>query len=151
MNLSKSFEEFLEEGIIKRQRQDQSRAQSLIEEAQSRKTFLKEITTKIGINETNANYFVETSYDIIMELIRAKLQIDGYKSNGAYAHEAEISYLKKLGMPDSKIRIINELRYFRNSINYYGKKIDATYAKKITEFIEQEYEHLLGLIKKPKT
>lgn len=32
-----------------------------------------------------------------MELIRAKLLRDGFKSGGAYAHEAEVAYLRNMG------------------------------------------------------
>ena len=47
----------------------------------------------MGIDDDNANSIVKDCYDIIMELIRAKLLLDGYSSSGQFAHEAEVSYL----------------------------------------------------------
>jgi hypothetical protein len=52
-----------------------------------------------------------------MELIRARLLLDGHNSSGLFAHEADVSFL-------------NDIRYFRNSVTYYGKILDTEYAKK---------------------
>ena len=82
-----------------------------------------------------------------MELIRAKLLLDGYSSLGNFAHEAEISYLKKLGFPDSEISFLNELRYFRNSITYYGKILDKEYAEKVYVFLNKIIAKLKRIVK----
>ena len=92
---------------------------------------LKERIKMMGVNNKNANSIIKDCYDIIMERIRAKLLLEGYSSSGSYAHEAEISYLKKLEFLDSEISFLNELRYFRNSITYYGKLLDTEYARKV--------------------
>ncbi|MBU3896630.1 MAG: hypothetical protein KJ697_01710 [Nanoarchaeota archaeon] len=128
MKLPKNFEEYIKEGIIKKCSIDKNRADFLIEETKKTSNGLKERIEKIGINENNANSIIKDCYDIMMELIRAKLLLDGYNSSGQYAHEAEISYLKKLGFPDVEISFLNELRYFRNSITYYGKILNSEYA-----------------------
>lgn len=139
MNPLKSFEEFLNEGIVKRQRLDNSRASSLRQEAEKRKSFLKVMVDKIKVSDDNANYFVENSYDIIMELIRAKLLSDGFKASGINAHEAEVSYLRSLGFSEYEVRFVNELRYFRNGIIYYGRRLDADYANRVLNFLDAIY------------
>ncbi|MBI2045053.1 hypothetical protein HYT23_03270 [Candidatus Pacearchaeota archaeon] len=72
-----------------------------------------------------------------MELIRAKLLLEGYSASGSFAHEGEISYLKKIGFSDSEISFLNELRYSRNSITYYGKILNKEYAEKVYAFLNK--------------
>ena len=142
----RSFEDFIREGVVNKKRTDLSRANSLIEEAEKRFNFLKEMLTKIKVNDENANYYVENSYDIILELIRAKLLIDGFKTTGISAHEAEVSYLRNLGFTETETRFVNELRYFRNRIIYYGKSLDAEYARSVLTFLDQTYLKLKKLL-----
>ena len=77
-----------------------------------------------------------------MELIRAKLLLEGYSSSGNYAHEAEISYLTEMKFLENDISFLNELRYFRNSITYYGKILDKEYAKKVYDFLNKIIKRL---------
>ena len=94
----------------------------------------------------NANDYIEYCYNIIMNLIRAKLLLDGYSSSGNYSHEAEISYLRKLGFEEKELNFINEMRYFRNGILYYGQFLDKEYAEKVINFLNQNYKRLINLI-----
>jgi len=142
----KKFEEYVKENIVKKITPDFSRAKSLKEEAQKRKQFLEKLTLKLPLTDENANYYLEHIYDIIMELIRAKMLKDGYKSSGLGAHEAEISYLKNQGFKQTTIDLLDELRYFRNGIKYYGKKLDEEYAQKCLELLKQNYDLLKKLI-----
>jgi len=146
MNL-RNFEDFLKDGVVKRQRIDLSRSESLEEEAEKRKVFLKEMSDRIAITDANANYFVETAYDTIMELLRAILYANGFKAAGLSAHEAEISYMRNIGFSESRVRTANELRYFRNSIVYYGKSVNAEYAKRVIDFLEKIYPELKNILK----
>ena len=107
------FEEFLESGIVKNRIPDLLRAKSLIEEAEKRKRFIHELSIKVGLKDENANYFVENSYDILIELLRAKLLIKGFYASGMGAHEAEVSFMRNLGFSESDARFMNSLRYFR--------------------------------------
>ena len=145
MNPLRNFEEFLKEGVANKQRVDLSRASSLAEEAEKRKAFLKEMSDKIGVNDENANYFIENAYDILTELVRARMFIEGLKSSGVSAHEAEISYMRNLGFSESEVRFANELRYFRNGIIYYGKRLNAEYAGAVLDFLNKAYPKLLRL------
>jgi len=141
----KTFEEFLRLGIVRKRTPDIARAKSLIEEAEKRKKFLEEVRLKIRLNNENANYFVESSYDILIEIIRAKLLVDGFNASGIGAHEAEISYIKKLSFSEKEIRFMNDLRYFRKGILYYGKHFDAEYSKKVLDFLNRIYPKLKEL------
>jgi hypothetical protein len=49
MSPLKDFSEFIDDGIVRKQRADISRAKSLIEESEKRRTFLNEMLTKIPI------------------------------------------------------------------------------------------------------
>lgn len=120
----KLFEEYLEEGIVKLQTPDFSRAKSLQKEAEQSYQILQQFVQKIGIDDKNANYVIKNAYDIIMELIRAKMLKEGFNSLGKGAHEAEVSYLRKIGFNDKEVEFSDQLRYFRNGITYYGKIFD---------------------------
>jgi putative sterol carrier protein len=88
----KDFYEYLEDRTINKITPDINRSIYLSEEAKKRHRFLKEMTEKIKLSDDNANYVIEMSYDILLELIRSKMLKDGYCSSGS--HEAEISYMK---------------------------------------------------------
>jgi len=51
--------------------------------------------------------------------------------------------MKKISFAEKDIRFMNELRYFRNGILYYGKDFDAEYGKKVLEFLEKTYPKLV--------
>ncbi len=135
MKLPKEFDYYLNKGIIRKVSPDKSRAEFLINESNLSLEGLNERVRIIGINEKNANSIIKDCYDILMELVRAKLLLKGYSSSGNYAHEAEISYLKEIGFIEKDISFFNELRYFRNSITYYGKILNKEYAQKVFYFL----------------
>jgi len=99
----KLFEEYIEEGIVKVQSSDFSRAKSLRKEAEDSYAVLKQFIAAVGFDNKNANHIIKNAYDIIMELIRAKMLTEGFNSSGKGAHEAEVAYLKKLGFKDSEV------------------------------------------------
>jgi hypothetical protein len=142
MIVLKLFEEFIKEGIVKRITIDRERAKSLAIESERKLRSLAVQLEKIGINDENANDYVEYCYDIILYLIRAKLCLEGYSASGQGAHEAEVSYLRILGFDEQNVRFADQLRYFRNGILYYGTSLDAEYAKKVTDFTKKIYPKL---------
>ena len=95
MNLPRNFEDYVQEGIIRKCSINKSRAMFLISESQKSLIGLNERIEAIGINENNANSIIKDCYDIIMEMIRAKMLLVGYSSAGQFAHEGEVSYLKR--------------------------------------------------------
>ena len=131
----REFKEFIAKGTIKKQEPNKSRAKGLIEESERKQNSLNQIIEKIGLTEDNANDIVEYCYDILISLARAKLYLDGFKSSGEGSHEAEVSYLIELGFSDSEAKFMDELRYFRNGIKYYGKRFSKEYAERVMGFI----------------
>ena len=91
------------------------------------------------------NNIIKNCYDLLMELLRAKLLLKGYISSGNFSHEAEVSYLNKLGFSENEISFLNDLRYFRNSITYYGKILNQEYALKVFDFLNKIYPKLNNL------
>ena len=144
MNL-KDFKEFLSLGIVKKQTINRERALSIIKEVGNKKQFLEISIKTISEENMNHNFIVEQCYDIIMELIRAKMFLDGY--NAGNSHEAEVSYLKILGFSESEVRFMDEIRYYRNGTKYYGTILDKNYADKVLEFMNKLYPKLKSINK----
>lgn len=137
----REFESFLNEKDVKKKSKDLVRAKSLLDEAEKRKKFVE----RISLSDKDANYIIENIYDVIRQLIEAKLSLEGYKS---YSHEATVSYLKKLDFSDNQIRFLDELRKIRNGIKYYGKKSDKGYTKKVLDFMKEIYGKLKEIVEK---
>lgn len=147
MKYLKPFEEFINEGIVKKVIADRLRAKSLISESERKFISLKEQLEKMGIKDENANDYVEDCYNIIMPIIRAKMLLDGYNSSGYGAHEAEVAYMKLLWFEEKEINFANQLRFFRNGILYYGKQFDAEYGNKVINFLNKIYPKLKDILK----
>lgn len=145
MRFIKNFEEFIDEGIIKTITPDKQRSENLLMESKRKFTLLKNNIDKLGVNDENANDYVEYCYNIIIFRIRAKMLIDGYSSSGQGSHEAEVSYGRNLNFSENELQLLNQLRYFRNGILYYGKQFDKEYAEKIITFTKKVYSKLNNL------
>ena len=146
MRLVKSFEEFIKEGIVKKISPDKQRAENLFLESQRKFSLLQKTIKNMGIDDNNANDYVEYCYDILIFLLRARMLANGYYASGLGAHEAEVSYLKVLGFPESEIGFTDELRYFRNGILYYGASLDREYEEKVIAFTKKNYPKLRKLV-----
>ena len=142
-----TFEEYIDQGIMRKGRIDLERARSLIVSSENKIKSLQEKIEKIGVRNDNANDYVEYSYDTLMLIIRAMLFSKGYSASGQGSHEAEIAYLATIGIEDGQVRFIDTLRYYRNGILYYGTHLDAEYANKVIAFTKKMYKHLRDLIK----
>src|SRR3989338_2005028 len=143
----KPFEDFIKEGVVKRLSINSERARSLIIESERKMRSLKVQLEKIGVNEDNANDYVEYCFDTIMNLVRAKLYLKGYSASGQGAHEAEVSYLREMGFTEKDIQFADQLRYFRNGILYYGTSLDKEYADKVLEFTKKTHPRLKRLLR----
>lgn len=141
----KNFDEFLKDGIIRKRTPDNRRANSLKEDAENRYKFVQQMEEKIKLTNENANMFIENCYDILISLVRAKMIKDGFSSYGDGAHIAEVSYMRILEIPERDVRFMNELRYFRNGIKYYGQKFDKEYAEKVLIFLNTLYKTLIKM------
>ena len=94
----------------------------------------------------SANDYVESCYDILMFLVRAKLFSKGYSASGQRAHEAEVSYLRVLGFNENEVTFFNKLRYYRNGMLYYGTAIDKEYALLVWRFLDLVYPRLRRML-----
>ena len=141
------FEEFVKDGVVKRIAVNKERAKSLVSESERKMRSIKMQLEKIGLNEDNANDYVEYCFDSIMNMVREKLYLKGYSASGLGAHEAEVSYLRELGFTEKDIQFADQLRYFRNGILYYGTSLDKEYATKVLEFKNKAYPKLKELLK----
>jgi len=139
MKAIKKFDEFIRENIVKKQSIDKSRAEFLIKESGKSYNNLLEMIKKISLNNDNANMFVKFCYDILMEMIRAKMLLEGYNASGFGAHEAEVSYMYLLGFDEKDVRFADQMRFFRNGMLYYGTILDKEYAEKVLEFTNKIY------------
>ena len=124
----RKFEEFIKENIVKKQSIDKSRADFLIKESENNYNNLLEMIKKLELNNINANTFIKTCYDILMELIRAKMLLDGYNASGFGAHEAEVSYMRILGLGEKDVQFADQIRFFSNGMLYYGTILDKDYS-----------------------
>lgn len=142
MRTVKKFEEYLEQGLAKKTSPDHQRAENLRKEsARKHAKLLKEIRI-MGLEDEDANDFIEDCYDIIMPLIRAKMLEEGYNTTGKGAHEAEVAYARKLDLTENELETLDQLRYYRNGIYYYGKRFDKEYAEKTITFMERASKKL---------
>src|SRR3989338_7581468 len=139
MKAIKKFDEFIKERIVKEQSIDKSRAEFLIKESENSYNNLLEKIMLIKINNNNANYFVKSCYDILMELIRAKMLMKGYNASGVGWHEAEVSYLRILGFVEKDVQFADQIRFFRNGMLYYGTILYKDYAEIVIEFTKRIY------------
>lgn len=142
----KEFNEYLKLKVAKKQDPNLARAKSLIEESKNKKEYLETSLKLIPKDKLNPNVIVDQCYDILIELVRAKLQIAGY--NTGSSHEAEVSFLKILGFLESEIKTMDELRYYRNGTKYYGAVLNIEYAEKIIPFMRQMHVKLLKILEK---
>ena len=138
----KNFKEFIIDKTVTEVSPDFSRASSLTKDSEKAYISLKEIMEKVGINENNINTMIKLCYDIVMDMIRAKMLLKGFKAEGIGAHEAEVSYLRELEFSENDVQFCDQLRFFRNRIMYYGKNLDKDYLEKVLEFLDDIYNKL---------
>jgi len=136
----KPFSYFVSKGIVKKQSPNKPRAISLLEEAETKHAFIETALTSIAQEKMSPNFIVDYSYDVLMELIRAALFNKGY--NAGNSHEAEVSYAPILGLSPSNAEFLDELRYYRNGIKYYGAMHTKDYAHKVLTFMRTHYPFL---------
>ena len=142
MKALQHFEEFLISGVVKKQARDLSRAKSLREEADTAYSFLVKIQKDIAKEEQDANSLIKISYDIIMDIIRAEMLENGFHATGEGAHQAEVSYARKMQFTETDVQFLNQLRYNRNGISYYGKRFDLNYAIQVISFLEKKLKEI---------
>ncbi len=138
----KDFEDYLKQGVAKKQFPDIARAKALADESAEAYDVLNTYIDNAKISDKNANHIIKNAYDIIMELIRAQMLTGGFSSSGQGAHEAEVAYMRRIGFNENEVELTDTIRYFRNGILYYGKKMNREYAEKVVAFLQKIMEKL---------
>ena len=123
MRAIKHFDEFIQTGIVKNQSPDSSRADFLKQESKKSYSFLQKKIKTFGIDDETANDLIKSCYDIVMELIRAKMLLEGYNASGQGAHEAEVSYLRILRFKEKDVQFADAIHLqptWNSSTNTYN-------------------------------
>lgn len=144
----KKFDEFIRMGIVKKQSPDKSRSKFLIMEAEQGYAYLLKLIKTMGVKNQNANDYVKNCCDILMELTRAKMLLEGLNASGFKSHEAEVTYWWILKFKEQDIRFLDQMRFFRNGMLYYGTILDKEYAEKVIEFTKKNYQKLKDILDK---
>ena len=145
MKVLLAFEEFVKRGVIVKRTPEISMANSLVKESDRKLKSLVQIIKEIGMTELNAHDIIEYCYDIIIYIIRAKLYERGFSSSGEGSHEAEVSFMRNLKFSENDVLFMNELRYLRNGIKYYGKVLNKEYAEQVFSFLKKIRPNLIKM------
>ena len=115
-----NWDDCLANYAAKRVTPDVLRAESLIETA-------KERIAQVGqITEKNGNFVFEDYYTSLVELLQAKTFTAGYN---VLNHICLGFYLRDHLKRADLFLIFDDVRYKRNSLTYYGKRMDFPTAK----------------------
>ena len=117
---------------------DKEKAASLIETAESR----IQVSTK-ELTEKNANFVFEDYYSSILELVHSLVILDGYKVNN---HICLGYYIRDILKNDDLFRLFDDCRFKRNSLVYYGKRMDFETAKDSVEKAKRLVKELKSII-----
>ena len=101
---------------------DPAKARSLVDTAKGRIEFLK----STSLAENNANYIFEGYYSSALEMLHALVLQEGYKVSN---HLCLGYYLRDVLEKDHLFMVFDDCRYKRNSLVYYGRKMDFETAK----------------------
>ena len=112
---------------------DIKRAESLIETANERINLIKEV------NEKNCNFIFEDYYTSLLELLQAIAFKNGFN---ILNHICLGYYLKDILKRGDLYILFDDLRYKRNSLTYYGSRMDYETAKQAIEKCEKVIKEL---------
>jgi len=117
------LDECFKKGLIKETRVDKELIKSLIEMSE-----IKENTVKTAnINKINIPAYVSLAYDSLREILEALCILNGYK---VLSHICMGEFLKDK-IKDFDYNEFDRIRWIRNSINYYGEKVEFEQGKEI--------------------
>lgn len=118
---------------------DKERAKSLIETS-------KERTSLIGeVNEKNCNFVFEDYYTSLMELLQAMCFSRGFN---VLNHICLEFYLRDTVKRRDLFEMFDDVRFKRNSLAYYGKRMDFEVACEAIEKCKKLIKELEKLLSK---
>ncbi|MCD6367611.1 MAG: hypothetical protein J7L45_00835 [Candidatus Aenigmarchaeota archaeon] len=134
-----NWNECIEDNSAIRISPDTERAESLIETAKER------ISLVHKIDEKNCNFVFEDYYTSLLEFLQALLIIKGYK---VLNHLCLGFYLRDVLKREDLFRIFDTLRYKRNTLTYYGRKMDFDVCKEAIKKCNKAINEIKVLTKK---
>jgi uncharacterized protein (UPF0332 family) len=115
-----NWNECILNGLSRNIKVDVRRAESLIETAKERISLINEINVK------NCNFVFEDYYTSLLEIIQA---ITFKKGFNVLNHICLGFYLRDVLNKENLYNIFDDLRYKRNSLTYYGFRMEYDIAK----------------------
>ncbi len=116
------WEECIETSSSVKVSPDKAKAKSLIDTATGRNEFLK----SNSIKENTVNYIFEGYYSSALELLHALVLLHSYKVEN---HICLGYYIRDVLKKEDIFRLFDDCRFKRNSLIYYGRKMDFETAK----------------------
>lgn len=127
-------------GFIKRTKPNVELVKSLIEISKIKEESIK----KVELNERNICAYIPMAYDSLREIMEGICIMNGYKVT---SHICIERLLKEI-YPNITFKEFDRFRYIRNSINYYGKKVELEQGKEIIKKIFILRNEMSNLLKK---
>jgi uncharacterized protein (UPF0332 family) len=131
------LEECFQKGLIKKTKVDENLTESLIEMSKIK----EDAVSKATIDNVNISAYVSFAYDSLRGAMEAICISKGYK---VLSHICIGELLKSL-FKEFEYEEFDRLRWIRNSINYYGTKVEFKQGK---EIINKIFNMKRNLIKK---
>ena len=118
---------------------DNEKAKSLIETAEDRIA-----SSEKDLNEKTANFVFEDYYSSILEMVHALVLLNGYKVSNLICLGY---YLRDVLKQEDLFRMFDDFRFKRNSLVYYGKRMDFEVAKNTIDKCKSMVKELKKIIK----
>ena len=131
-----NWSECLNFNLARKVTPDIKRANSLTETAKERISIIKDI------NRKNCNFIFEDYYTSLLELLQA---ITFKKGFNVLNHICLGYYLRDIMKRDDLYNMFNDLRYKRNSLTYYGNRMEFEIAKQAIESCKKLIRELTNL------
>ncbi len=116
-------------GLIKKTKIDPGLARSLSEMSGIKEKAIG----NVNLDAENISAFVPMAYDSLREILEAICIMHGYKVTSHVCIDKLLSTI----YPDVAWQDFDRFRYIRNSINYYGRKVDFEQGKEMINKIFQ--------------
>lgn len=133
-----NWNDCLENQSVKNISANSERAKSLIETADERISLVKDVTEK------NCNFVFEDYYTSLIELLQSLTFLKCYN---VLNHMCMGFYLRDVLKREDLFRIFDDLRYKRNSLTYYGSRMDFGTAKQAIEKCKRLIKELKEMLK----
>ena len=127
------------EGYAKKIGLDSEKIEDILRSSEDREKTAK----LLPLNETTKETIITLFYDVLRELLEALALKHGFK---IYNHECYTSFLNNVIKNEEIALEFDSLRLLRNSINYYGKRIEISDAKIILEKLNKVIKIIKGLL-----